>query len=625
MLPYHRFVAPLLVLVIAACGGGGSDSSDVSELSNDTGPSATLGLGKRITESEGFDPFTGGVDTNALLPANNQSFSRCDQVLAVDPGSTLTGQVQYQRVPLGSIGLDYSSIIDAPARGIVVEALAVNNGQCSNQPLARTVTDANGNYGLNVPLDTPVCLQAVAQMFRSGSDGGAAWNIQVTDNTQANQVYRLSDGLIATPRSQSVRNLLADSGWNGLRYSRQRSAASFAILDTACHALNTFLDADETLQLDPLFFRWSVNNAPIDGEVAEGDIGGAHYSYSQQLNAQNQLLNEVHEIFLLGLVNADTDEYDQHVIAHEIGHFLMAQVSRSDSLGGGHALSDRLDMTVAYSEGWSDAFSGIALAKAPSSHLRFADQYQDVLGFGQTSAFKFSLQQAPVFTSVELPVGWYSESSNYQTLYNLMDSDNSGVDTLTMPFSAIYHVLTQLADSEAFNTLYSFSHYLKQDNLADSSAIDNLLAAVGIEPIEDSFGTTESLIGQDDTVASSEDVLPIYTPLILNQAKTVCSNPQFGGGNKLSVIQYLFIDIPTTASYALQISPQTGAYEGGRPAAEVYRQGQFVSGYFMTTSTQLEFDVQLASGRHIIAIYDVDNLQGEPEDHARHCFSIRVD
>lgn len=620
---YHRLMAPLLSLLIVACGGGGG--SDGEEPSADIGPSETLGLGKIINEPRAFDPFIGGVEANAPLPVNNQFFSRCDQLLAVDPDSTLTGQVLYQRVPLGAIGLDYSSIVDAPARGIIVEALAVSNGQCSNQLLARTVTDANGNYGLNLPLDTPVCLQAAAQMYRSGSDGGPAWDVQVTDNTQANQVYRLSDDLIATPRARPVRNLLADSGWNGLRYSRQRSAASFAILDTACHALNTFLDVDETLQLDSLFFRWSVNNAPLDGDVAEGDIGGAHYSYSQQLNAQNQLLNEVHEIFLLGLVNADTDEYDQHVIAHEMGHFLMAQVSRSDSLGGGHSLSDRLDMTIAYSEGWSDAFSGVALAKAPASHLRFADQYQDVLGFGQASAFKFSLQRAPAFISVEPPVGWYSESSIYQTLYNLMDSDNSGDDAITMPFSSIYQVLTQLADAEAFNTIYSFSHYLKYENASDTEAIDNLLAAVGIEPIEDPFGTTESLSGQDDTVANSVDILPIYTSLSLNQVKTVCSNPQFGGGNKLSVIQYLFIDVPAIANYSLQLTPLIGDYGGGRPAAEVYHQGRFINGYFMTNSARLSFDVQLAAGRHILAIYDVDNLQGETEDHARHCFSIRID
>ena len=39
-------------------------------------------------------------------------------------------------------------------------------------------------------------------------------------------------------------------------------------------------------------------------------------------------------IYVLGAADNDTDEYDQHIVAHEFQHFLEDQVSRSDTPGG---------------------------------------------------------------------------------------------------------------------------------------------------------------------------------------------------------------------------------------------------------------------------------------------------
>ena len=55
-------------------------------------------------------------------------------------------------------------------------------------------------------------------------------------------------------------------------------------------------------------------------------------------------------ICLVGAADQDTDEYDRHVIAHESGHYLEYYFSRSDSIGGPHALPDQLDLRVAFGE-----------------------------------------------------------------------------------------------------------------------------------------------------------------------------------------------------------------------------------------------------------------------------------
>jgi hypothetical protein len=62
--------------------------------------------------------------------------------------------------------------------------------------------------------------------------------------------------------------------------------------------------------------------------------------------------------FINGRRGQDSDEYDDHVIAHEYGHFLMEAFSRESSPGGDHGFGERLDPRLAWSEGWGNFFAG---------------------------------------------------------------------------------------------------------------------------------------------------------------------------------------------------------------------------------------------------------------------------
>ena len=84
---------------------------------------------------------------------------------------------------------------------------------------------------------------------------------------------------------------------------------------------------------------------PVAG-TAPGEIGSSRYRPDAG-------------IFLVGAANQDTDEYDRHVIAHEFGHYLEHSFSRSDSFGGPHALTDQLDIRVAFGEAWGSAFAAM--------------------------------------------------------------------------------------------------------------------------------------------------------------------------------------------------------------------------------------------------------------------------
>ena len=83
---------------------------------------------------------------------------------------------------------------------------------------------------------------------------------------------------------------------------------------------------------------------------------------------------------MLGDENVDTDEYDQHIVAHEFQHFLEDRISRSESPGGPHSPGDQLDLRVAFSEGFANAFSAMVLDDPV---------YRDSLGSPQGQGFSF--------------------------------------------------------------------------------------------------------------------------------------------------------------------------------------------------------------------------------------------
>jgi len=95
---------------------------------------------------------------------------------------------------------------------------------------------------------------------------------------------------------------------------------------------------DPTIEFPALELRWSVENKTQLGNRALGQIGTSAYFPEEDGGV----------IYLLGEEGRDTDEYDQHVILHEWGHYFEHQLSRSDSIGGLHSLNDRLDARVRY-------------------------------------------------------------------------------------------------------------------------------------------------------------------------------------------------------------------------------------------------------------------------------------
>lgn len=604
-----------MLVALSACGGGGGSSAAPDDSA--AGDNSDL-----QTVSE--DILIGSYPILDTQPVNNSLMSSCASLPAPNSASTITGTVRYARVPITNSGLNYSASVRLPVRAVVVQAVDASGGQCSESVVASALTNGAGEYGLMVPENLVVCVEVRAQMIRDSQagGGGASWDIQVSDNSNSNAPYYLVDSRVATPSDEPLRDLFAPSGVQegSSNYTGARAAAPFAILDSVCEALDTVVAVDSDVQLPLLHLRWSVNNIAVSGAIEEGEIGGAFFRKLQIIDTSGNVLGFSNEIFLLGDEGSNTDEYDPHVINHEMGHYIANALFRSDGFGGEHLLGDRLDMRTAFDEGWSDAFSAIALDEVSPLVLDEPKIYRDSLGVNQSQTFRFSMDVNGPNLS-----GWYSESSVYSVIYNLFDSVNDGVvDTLSLNFQPIYDTLSSSSyqSSDAMLSIFSFINQLKLRTDNDL-AIDTLLAEENFESINDDFGSGEE--AQNNDIAFRDDVEPIYTPLVLGVGGTVCSNNQFGLVNKLSVTQFLQFDATENRNYTITVDPVTGSFSNGQAILDVFQRGsKLATAAAASPGAQIQRSLQF-QGIVVLALYDSANGDVDAVDTSRRCFVVTVE
>ena len=160
------------------------------------------------------------------------------------------------------------------------------------------------------------------------------WNFNVRDVDNDGPVYSHDGAAFDSGSGNSAANLGIPSGWSITGVSDgTRAAAAFAILDVIHDAVSLVLTAAPETNFPVLAVDWSPQNP------------GAMTYYSNDAGGDDR------HIVLSGEADVDTDEYDRYVIAHEFGHYLEDQFSRSDSIGGSHSFMQRLDPRVAFGEG----------------------------------------------------------------------------------------------------------------------------------------------------------------------------------------------------------------------------------------------------------------------------------
>lgn len=493
----------------------------------------------------------------------------------------ISGKVTYDYVPHTLNGLNYAGTVARPGRGLIVELLDE-----ADQILATSLTDADGKYSFSIARNKLVKVRVKAQLLRTQSPD---WNFKVTDNTNNNNLYSMVGSLTAASEANSVRNLHAASGWSGAGYTAPRVAAPFALLDSIYVGIERIQAAGNVMDYPPLELRWSSKNKGADGDKTLGEIGTSFFDGDS--------------IYILGDENNDTDEYDRHVILHEWGHYVEASFARSDSIGGDHAHDDKLDMRVAMSEGFANAFSAMMLDDA---------NYRDSSGQSQADGFFSDVSQKN--NSVR---GWYSEASVQSIIYNFY-TGNSG--KTARDFADIFKVITasNYADSKAFISVYVFAEQLRSALAGQASFFNNLLAEQNIS-VADEYGTGESNSG------GYVGNLPIYKNLPLsNTPVNICSTNRFGAYNKLGTAQYFLINVTSAGNYQFS-AVEVGADSGNSdPDLYLHRRGSLIDLAEGAAVDQEALSRFMAVGTYVLEVIDARVADVDEPSEITACFDVRA-
>jgi len=348
---------------------------------------------------------------------------------------TLHGVVHYEArhpTPRGAS----ATVAVRPARFVEIVAR-----DARDVPVGTCATDAEGRFTCVVS-DTAKTLAVLAHARHDGLD------VACTVDTDLRRVHELA---MAIPEGATALELtVSDGGSAG-------TGGAFHIVDTALLGL-------ETAQ------RWSGTTLPAL-VVYWGRGVTTEWSYYRGERPPGS------ERFVLELLGGqrgrhsttDTDEHDEAIILHEVGHFVMDRLSTNSSPGGTHPANVLIDPGLAWEEGRATWFAA-AVRRDP--------HYQDTIGVEPEG----SLRVDHDLERSSGPRGNGAESSVADVLWDLTDGvegyadrDHDGV---ALGPETLLRAMMDMGRSEgAFPCLSSFLEFITaRQELTDGTHRDALLS-----------------------------------------------------------------------------------------------------------------------------------------------------
>lgn len=541
-------LAGIAALLLVACGGGGG------------------GGGSSSSGSSSSSSGSGGT------PA---------------PG-TVTGNITFARVPFATAaqdtnrGLWYAGAIQQPARGVLVRALDAT----SQAILASGSTNEAGNYTLTVTANTSIRIEVVARMLRDSTQPLPRWDVRVQNGTTGDSPYTYTDGVSFSSAAGATHDIAIPTGISAAGDAAgARPSGPFAILDTVYQGIQTVLGAAPGTNFPALILDW--------GSQANGTFYSAAPPQSIALEAA---------------LATDTDEFDQHVIAHEFAHYIEFNFSRADSIGGPHGRGDKLDPRVAFGEGFGYAFAAIVLNDpvARDSANNNGDLWSSM----------FNVETNPPTSAVGAPFEdygcWCSESSVYSILWDLYDSAADGNDTVALGFAPIWDVLIGAQkNTPAYTTIFSFIAGLKAARPGDVGAINALVAAQNIDATSiDAFATGESHV---PTNIALGDVLPLYTNITAGGGPVVMRSVDNAGINN-KIGNHRFLRFSPNVGGEVTVTLSSSNTNNADPDFTMQRAGTFVL-FAEQSPPQPEIgNVSVTAGTtYVLDVYDCANGCGSEQ------------
>jgi hypothetical protein len=312
-------------------------------------------------------------------------------VPAAAQATHVRGIVLYEKIPVTRAGLQLDAPVRTAAAGVRVEIVQ----SPSRTVLASGFTDAKGGYDLPVPRGrgATVFVRALAQTENASV-------VRVRDRAELSMV---SPSFTLGRERTVTHDLLATDS--------SRIAGAFNIA-AVIHRANVLVRAGQPgVQLPRVEIRWDTTY-----------IGNTYFNPAEGV------------AFINGRRDRDSDEYDDHIIAHEYGHFLMASFSRESSPGGDHSFGERLDPRLAWSEGWSNFFGS-----ATAGSARYIDT--GVVRGRQGVLLSVDLEEDS--PAGDRP-GIWSEHSVASLLWDWFDDGAEEGDSLALGFGPLWRGLVEL-------------------------------------------------------------------------------------------------------------------------------------------------------------------------------------
>lgn len=415
------------------------------------GPAIDLSVPPKANYAD-FTTIPAGLDAD-LTPSADAGVDPS----GAGPDVTLSGTIQYVSYsPTASDGLDYANPANRSCRRVPVVLTRAFDGV----ELARGVTDDAGGYVFSVPSGISVTVTVWAALGTADDP-----SLLVIDPDNASLLWTVCS-TAEVGSGDLDHDILIPGGWDdgaGAYITAERLSGAWAIVDAIRAAEDMLLGADGGADIPDLLVAWGPDNGR--GSFYSGGI-----------------------ISLYGLDGVDTDEFDRAIVIHEWVHFYEDVFARSDSLGGRHGLSQRLDPTLAWGEGLASAMAGMVLdGEGDEPHYR--DTIDD--GGGPITYIDIDIEDHGLASYS----GHWNEVSVMQLVYDLYDavgdSTIGGTDNLALGFAPIHQALRDgVSASNAYTCLYSFLSALKgvQDE-ADHDLIDDICAMHGVVPAVDAMGT----------------------------------------------------------------------------------------------------------------------------------------
>lgn len=313
----------------------------------------------------------------------------------------VSGKITFEKFIVTAKSGRTSSSVMVPVRQATVKVISKKDNATV---LGQGTTREDGTYDIT---------------FTNGT-GNPSYFVQVytTSASLKQSVKNRSDNIFAV-RSQGNVDGSTEPTKTGLNLAIREAdnAGAFNIWDIGVTA-NTFAKAATGIAAPTVEFLWTRGEKP-------NDAMSSFYSTDDSGMPTIAILGDP----------SDTDEYDDMVIGHEYGHFVMGQYSQDDSPGGDHDIDSYSIPPLALSEAWATFFAGMILGRSV---------YIDSKANGVAISYSFETPPSSVPRGTEDGTlgGQVSEAIANAVLWDLFDTTNEKKDTLENKAVAIWKVLT---------------------------------------------------------------------------------------------------------------------------------------------------------------------------------------